>query len=100
MALSFNINKKRVCFYYLLLYIFYFKTKLCFVVSDRQEKHAFIQNNFCLQGILISLTKRNPSFPYCKLKHMMKNEATPDKFRVLFHSLPTEFYGLNSQGDF
>ena len=76
MALLSNIN-------------FYFdcKTRLCLIVSYRQEKTYFAQESFYLQGILDDINEQDTSFLDCrpKHKHMMKSGAPPDKFIVLDH---------------
>ena len=57
----------------------------------------FTQENFYLQGILNDISEKNTSFCDCKHKHMMKNGAPPEEFRVLHRLLPIEFHGFTSR---
>ena len=77
MALLSNIN-------------FYFdcETRLCLIVSGRQEKCIFAQESFYLQGILDDINEQDTSFLDCKRKHMMKSEAPPDKYRMVTGRIP------------
>ena len=71
---------------------FYFdcKTRLCLVVTGRQEKniykkkYIFAQESFYLQSILDDIYEQDTSSLDSKHKHMMKSGAPPDKFIVLY----------------
>ena len=52
--------------------------------------------NFYLQGILNDINEQDISI-FCKHKHMVQIGAPPDKFEVLYHLLPIEFYGFKSR---
>ena len=54
-------------------------TKLCLIISGRQEKYVFTQDSFYLQGKLDYINEQHTFFLDCKHKHTMKNGAQPDK---------------------
>ena len=66
------------------------------------RNNIFSQKQIYLQGILNDINEQDISFLDCKLKHMMKCRAPPDKFGILYRMLPVEFHGfinrINSKG--
>ena len=98
MSLLFNINIQTEYFDINRVY-FDCKTELCLIAPDRQGKYIFIQESFCLQGILSVINEQDISFLDCKHKHRIKSGAPPDKFRVLPCQIPMEFYGFTSRID-
>ena len=67
---------------------------MCIIVNSRHGEYIFTQKRFYLQGILDDINEQDTSFLECKLKHMMKSGAPPDKVRVLHRRLPIEFHCL------
>ena len=67
---------------------FYFdcNTRLCFIISGREEEIFIAQESFYLQGILDDINEQDTSFFDCKHKHMikLKTGAPPDKVGVLY----------------
>ena len=62
-----------------------------------QEKHAFAQESFYLQGIFCYINESDKSSPDCKYKHILENGAPSDKFEVFYCLLHIEIHGFNSR---
>ena len=61
------------------------------------ENIFFTQQSLYLQGVLNEMNEQDTSFLDCKHKQMMRSGAPPDKVRVLYRLLPTEFHGFTSR---